>query len=581
MRSERETPDLVQIGNTPFYRSSGEPAHPRDCARWPNSPYCGGTTWTLSPVGFEVDVISTQCDFGITTVPVLGFTRAPNIDFVYRKRGCRPDPPPPPPKPDDPPETQRVNLPLDFYGVFVISEKKIWEGRNYYSEWSNVKVRTHPNIDELGYWDIWIEIEASFIERGVQYPGGPIIENVITSKDGYLPHGKLQIVKGVIEWYQRYMARYYSWGFSYFHSGYEAGSLNGTQNKGSGLLKVILGYYWEILEHFGRAAEINSRFGKVTTVYKIENYEPISIDYAAPPPGPPARRKPTRRNRMNCCYYLKYQNDRILQDLAEIRQRLGVEEYPAIVPSSLSGNGTAEIQNLTRLTGWLFERIDEVSGQYPIEVEIQDIDPEKTGDQKEKVTMPNIAEALAEIFGLSMQAAINSEVLVSLAVKNLVESGEIKTLGSKNFFALDLLTEYFGVDFKNSKIELPLSFTPGSNDISAFLKDSNIEIPKPDIREGSQTYKDDLRHLLHAADIIKTVHWRKLDPRSSLAAQIVSLIKLYKENSDRFSAESWDQVVEDIEQGQTNKTATSSKPYGKDPTYRPKVTEIINPEELQ
>lgn len=80
-------PNLVQIGNTPFWRSSNEPVEPWDCERWPNSPYCGGSVG--NPFGTVSSTLiipsSTSCETCITWQPNFLGIPGPVSRVCYRK----------------------------------------------------------------------------------------------------------------------------------------------------------------------------------------------------------------------------------------------------------------------------------------------------------------------------------------------------------------------------------------------------------------------------------------------------------------------------------------------------------------
>ncbi len=87
--SEEPIKGLVPVGDTGLYGTPDEPADVQDCDRYPDSPWCGGNPFTLTPVGIEPKIIIGDCDIGITLNPVFGFIRLPPVSLVYRKPECR------------------------------------------------------------------------------------------------------------------------------------------------------------------------------------------------------------------------------------------------------------------------------------------------------------------------------------------------------------------------------------------------------------------------------------------------------------------------------------------------------------
>lgn len=100
------------IGN--FYTTPSEPADPRDCDRYPSSPFCGGNPFSGELVDIEPAIVADDCNLGVQLEPVLGFIKLPPVQIVYRSPDCAlPPPPPPPPPPEfNPPDWSKSLPPL-------------------------------------------------------------------------------------------------------------------------------------------------------------------------------------------------------------------------------------------------------------------------------------------------------------------------------------------------------------------------------------------------------------------------------------------------------------------------------------
>ncbi|MBD1887968.1 hypothetical protein [Coleofasciculus sp. FACHB-SPT9] len=93
---------LRQIPNTPFYITPDEPADPGDCARYPDSPLCGGQPFSKRPVALKPEIVFNECAKGIKVTPVLGFVKLPPVEIIAIDPKCRQEKPsnnqsPPPP----------------------------------------------------------------------------------------------------------------------------------------------------------------------------------------------------------------------------------------------------------------------------------------------------------------------------------------------------------------------------------------------------------------------------------------------------------------------------------------------------
>lgn len=117
----QEPPEAqIPVGDSGWYTSpnlqSDKGVDPRNCAEWPDSPFCGGNPWTRTPVGFDFDYGVDKCGAWVEATPILGFTKLPPVSVGYRQPGeCREEKKPPPVTP--PPEAEdqgRAVERLDF-----------------------------------------------------------------------------------------------------------------------------------------------------------------------------------------------------------------------------------------------------------------------------------------------------------------------------------------------------------------------------------------------------------------------------------------------------------------------------------
>ncbi|NER49236.1 MAG: hypothetical protein F6J92_21580 [Symploca sp. SIO1A3] len=550
-------------------------------------------------MGGEVEIIEDECNIGISLVPIFGFMALPNIDLVYRKPGCR----------DKKPRRDRngsnnagfPDIPDDYYGFFAIALNEVYDG-SFLDNGCN-------------YTDDQSILSFVFnLESVVPYPSSP----------SYISHYRIDFTSS-FQWNHLSDAcHYHSRGFYQVQEAYRweikdsyTGFANLTRpayrhylrgkadfagralfplqrearNKRPSIyIELLVGSWGKIrplFENRNKDTETHQAFGRATEgtieelkverqIWKILNFndEPEKL---APPP-------PRRPRDMSCCPQTNYMLREVLRQVRIANKRIGSDDFPASVPASLiesKGGGNTSVENLTQLTGWFFKRFDEVMGQWEVPIEVKDTDPEKEGNQKEDLILPNLAEAVGEMFGLILQLSINSEVIFTLASKSLVESGQGKSTSTQNNYLLEALLDYLGVDLEAKKDSIPLSFTPGAESLSEFLERKELEVEKPTFGGGA-TLKESLQDLLHAAAVIRSVYWRQLDNSSEggLASQIVDLVKKQKENKTQINKEiddkDWDKFLNDTELGYTNKVGIkdSQNPYNRPFSQRPRILEL-------
>ncbi len=307
---------------------------------------------------------------------------------------------------------------------------------------------------------------------------------------------------------------------------------------------------------------------------------------------PPKKRKPEED--MACCPEHTALLVSLIKKVDKLSKIVGVDEYPASLPASLISkdegflgnlipNFNTEIPNLTRLISWYVERFDEIMGQWEIPIEVKDSDPTKPGDQPVGFKLPNMAEAIAEMFGLMLQTSINSETLLNMNTRALLEEGQIKQQGFKTYMMAQAIADHLGFEYKDTKHKIPMLFKVGEEELDKLLQESTLEVTAMEHTDTSDL-KTTLNDLLQAAAIIRAVHFRQFDPKQDVKQQFKNLInnlvasgdKMNNQQTDGAGKDDFDRFVEDVETGFTQYPGASDPqhPYGRDYSERPKIREI-------
>ena len=284
--------------------------------------------------------------------------------------------------------------------------------------------------------------------------------------------------------------------------------------------------------------------------------------------------------------WLGRRNEDISKILCEFQHKTGVDELKnSSLPASLiqmhgqSSSAEVNVPSLVRLLAWQFERVDEIFGQWSVPIKI---DGEIEGSPRsEIVQLPNLAEAVGEIYSILLNNSANSEKILNLSVKNLIEAGEIRVNSAKNFFAIVAILDCLGANVKETGESIPLSFKVNVDNIDDMLKsESTVKLSAIFYPDSEPTIRENMHDLLHAAAIIRAVHWRKIDLKdaASAAGQIAEIIKQYKQTKDKVENDSdeWDQFISDTELGYTNQVgiSDSARPYGRKYEQRPRIKKL-------
>jgi len=594
---------LVPIGDSGLYRTPDEPADPMDCDRYPSSPYCGENPFNLTPVGIEPSIVIDECNIGIQLEPTLGFIKLPPVSIVYRREECRHKKPKNskerPPVEVDPNKPNRYNC-IDTYYLFGIrmsdgEGEPIYVGtaKQYYNKYilpqydetsldimdtvANNEMRRLQELYDnyqgnknhlylIGDYKVERDISRDYLEHllgGINNPrivhGDTYTESLHEfdiKTDKYIRSLKppYKFNKYILSWQQEwYKITYYTY----------------NPNRGTPLQ-----FDWIPLR-------INMKFG----LEESSSLLPDCVPNYFPPPPPIIRPKD-----MECCPEHTALLVTLIKKVDKLSKIVGVDEYPASLPASLISkdegflgnlipNANREIPNLTQFLAWYVERFDEIMGQWEIPIEIKDSDPSKPGDQPLGVKLPNMAEALAEIFTLVFQTNLNSETLLNFAVRTAIETVTDKQQNFITYKLLQSITEWAGYKQKDIKLKMPILFSLGKTRYDEILNESEIDVACVDFDEKFGL-EADLMRFREAVSILQANYKRKVDPSGDVKGQILKHLldafaavnKVSGEDED----EDFEKFLTDVENGFTNTPGANNtnEPYGRPYNQRPKIRDL-------
>lgn len=621
-------PGLVPLNDSGFYVTPEEPADPTDCDRYPDSPWCGGNPFSIKPIDLGLEIVIDDCNVGIRANPVLAFIKLPLSTIVYRKPECRN--PLPEPKPDysgddfsspvmSPPDC-RVGSGRSLLVMFTDSQNNYTEEyfTDLYGNATGIGTIREEKKLELISFDFYPQLlKASVPNSAGIYSEVDMIARFKTKSDYEFIMNDVwndQIWGGLAPAYND------GFGGRTIREGEFYLSTSGTghaigEPRGDSLLSLV-----EI--HFGKTPRALERLAEIRNVNSTETfYDGTRLsqlktrshhntvilkcgdglyDTIRNPPPPKERRKKKKEDDVTCCPTTYANNALLKQLLAKVNKLsdiVGVNEYPASLPNSLISkdegfigslipNANVNIPNLTKMLGWYFERFDEVMGQFEIPIEVKDSDPTTPGEQPVGFKLPNIAESIAEMMGLLLQSTINSETLVNMATRTLIETGQDKQQNFKNYMLTQAIVEYMGFEIKDKVQKLPMTFKPGGEGLEAMLQEGEIDVTISEFADTTDL-RANLTDLLQAAAITRAVHWRKLDAKGNMGNQIRDIIKAYSAISETIGnrkkddegKDDFEKFVEAAEIGFTTTVGITdtTNPYGASFDQRPKIRELGTP----
>lgn len=558
---------LQPIGNSGFYQSPTEPVDPRDCERWPNSPYCSSISadrlgaardiatrdYTNLPSnidipGIDVGQFATDlwrgvdtwgpqniasvgpsasddgCEVCVHLEPSLFYISLPPYSLCYRRPSCRDREQPRPERPEN-------ALPDDL--------------------WT-------PNTTGAGHGQCWYRVSYAAATRQANWEeyGQRTVTFPYRISDETVVHGP---VLGLLIRFTpdlKFRPILCTGPNRYYPNGYQLPlfeSFQRTQVSPGEVAFGVLPYYTYPMPYLVGCERYTGPpfFGPGRI--RVTDFTCSERPYIEPPPQP-------SRDPMPCC------NTQEIEELLRlIAARLGVESYPASVPQSLiqdQPGDAIELQSLTELMGWFIQQTDALVGQFPVDIKIQDSDPTQEGDQTVELKLPNIAEAIAEIYALAVKSSTNSDIHTSFLMRL---AAEVIATKNSSIIIQDYVranAAFLGYKGNPKKRKIKYAFDPeGLSSLETILRESEkfVQGWQEDDPESVVNY---LQKIVFSAGIIKASLFRNPRQYEQLLGEIGGL---FNRASGDESDGSWEAFLEALNNPESRFNQNAPRPQVLDP----------------
>lgn len=282
----------------------------------------------------------------------------------------------------------------------------------------------------------------------------------------------------------------------------------------------------------------------------------------------------------------------VFQRVEAVAKTIGVHEYPVKLPASLIKkdegflgnlipNFPVEEPNLTTLIGRFIRYFDEVLGQWEVSMEVKDADPLTPGDQPKGMKFRNVSEAIAELIQLQFTNSVTTETNMSIAMRTMLETAQIKQQGFKTYSIVDAIADWAGFEQTEEVQKLQLLLNPQFKNFEELFTETEMDTSVVKYK-GKDNFGKSLYTLLHAAAVIRAVHTREFDPNGDPGKQFVEDAKLQNQIQKEVSGkeeedgQDFDAFMESAERGHTDATGITDplNPYGRPFSQRPRIREI-------
>jgi hypothetical protein len=508
------------------------------------------------PLGVNVSIIYNECNFCIKVTYDIAFFRIPAFTTCARLQKCIPNDPegPPipafdPPDPDNEPDKGCYNCkPLKnnakgyYLGIWGLNKDKYFKYQY---------APGYPEIDMFG------------VSWGSGYRGRFPLEEFEKGSDWTTVENQLKYnyrVRKNTGFYTKNMIAYapfvgtrYPWYDEYFQFFIMDCPLNGVvipnpfyvgEVVGQGTVSPTL-IQWDdendkkmIEQHIfftnnvGKAFEMLSRRYRSATPKQPSSYYDVKMGLFAilkpEPDKPPIPPEPPERNDMGCCPETNAKLDFIIR-------KLGLRQLPTKVSENmLSDNpNTVNKESFLDLNLWFYEQIFNLIGEFPLKIQVETDE----GDKSEPLSFPNIAEMMAEIYGLLFSTMLDSDASYASGIATLSLLSKVFATSLKTYDLSHAISEYLGHRLQRVEREIELPFNPelppGSTSQDQLFQPTKHKIASFEnaSKETAQLY---FERLAFAASIIKGVYYNpaNADKAAKDAAKLLKEIKTGKKESD-------------------------------------------------
>lgn len=578
-------PVLEPINDDWSISNFDNPVDASDCSQYPASPFCDGNFLTLTPLGYEYEIKTNGCETCVYIYPVIAFFKAQPLIICKRDPNCRKSPPPPR-------RVQRTpEIPFIPEGYILgirLKRGKHWQngitdkitgGYDFFASPQPALLLDYYSTDTYFLGGYQIHEQVGVISEGNQYIGQLFTQQRVgasarTEGEAIAIFNQwFKITTGennlafVIHQDQADWADWY-WGVNFVLIPIEGGveiipppiipppppppedreeMCCNDCAESADLNRLVLAEIKKLRSAVGEPVvkegfvfgapdlfsgvrdlvrdlkEALKNLAKVSGVIGTGKLDSALVDAAVGI------------------------GDRSLTGIVNlIAKRLGVNSYPIKVPNSLlEGYGDKEmsLQSNAEFLTWLTYQIDGFVGQFPVEIEIKDIDPLSEGDQTKKVTLPNVSEAIAEIYGLTMKTTVNQEVELNMllrlaaeviATKNAAVVTQDYARANANFLGykanykpreLTYNFDFIGANL-DPKSKEPIILEKLLKTVTGYVQGWQLE--------DKETVVSFLQKLMFSAGIIKAVFFRGKGQQKELRREMETMAGDEKEQEKRF-----------------------------------------------
>ncbi|EKD10308.1 hypothetical protein SPLC1_S103380 [Arthrospira platensis C1] len=227
--------------------------------------------------------------------------------------------------------------------------------------------------------------------------------------------------------------------------------------------------------------------------------------------------------------------------IRRIYEFLDPESFPAEMPEKITVNAENtenRIKRINTLPEWLMYRFDiddERWGEFEVKVEIDDVNLMTKAEEKAEIKLPNLAEAIAEIFGMVMEIAISHQVTQNAVLTALHEAGLAHAAAFKAGREVSEIIDYLGFATEEKYETIKTAFTPEAESFEELLEPNESKVKITNQKDAKETLQTTLNQIKEIFAIVRaqgTLQVNSNDPAKDILADLTRLYDSMKKQDD-------------------------------------------------
>ncbi|MGI0499584.1 hypothetical protein [Limnospira platensis] len=178
---------------------------------------------------------------------------------------------------------------------------------------------------------------------------------------------------------------------------------------------------------------------------------------------------------------------------------------------------------------------DERWGEFEVKVEIDDVNLMTKEQEHAEIKLPNLAEAIAEIFGMVMEIAISHQVTQNAVLTCLHEAGLAHAAAFKAGREVSEILDYLGFETEEKYEKLKTAFTPEADNFEELLEPNESKVKITNQKNAKETLQTALNQIKEIFSIVRaqgTLQVNGNDPSKDILADLTRLYDSMKKQDD-------------------------------------------------